>query len=165
VPKEQFDIGLKSCDHTSVGMLVWKENKLLMIERKRFPFGYAPPAGHVDSDPSFEVAAIRELDEEVGLNAIDLQLIAEGNMNNHCRRINGTWHYWRIYEVHVKERDNIQASFVEVKKVKWFTKAEIRALANRTKLFLAQQLNDEEWQKSPGLEVVWYEWFQKLSLI
>ena len=39
---------VKKCDHTSVGMLVWKNKKILLIERKKAPFGFAPPAGHVD---------------------------------------------------------------------------------------------------------------------
>ena len=53
------------CDHTSVGILVWKEEKLLLIERKNFPFGFAPPAGHLDGD-TYEEAAKRELLEETG---------------------------------------------------------------------------------------------------
>ena len=64
----------KKCDHTSVGMLVWKEDKLLLIERKKPPFGFALPAGHVDGDDSFEVAAKRELEEEVGLKTNNIRV-------------------------------------------------------------------------------------------
>ena len=46
------------CDHTSVGILVWKDSKLLLIERKNFQFGFAPPAGHLDGD-FYEEAAKR----------------------------------------------------------------------------------------------------------
>jgi len=31
----------------------WQNDKLLLIERKKFPFGFAPPAGHVDGDADF----------------------------------------------------------------------------------------------------------------
>lgn len=37
----------KICDHTSVGMFVWRGGKLLLIERAKFPFGFAVPAGHL----------------------------------------------------------------------------------------------------------------------
>lgn len=89
----------KKCDHTSVGMHVWRNGKLLLIERKKFPFGFAPPAGHMDDRPSFEEAARIELEEEVGLKVKNLKPIFEGRKNNPCRRKGGTWHYWKIYEV------------------------------------------------------------------
>ena len=68
----------KLCDNKSVGMLVWRDGKLLLVERKRPPFGFAPPAGHVDEDKSFEVAAKRELKEEVGLEADSMELLMGG---------------------------------------------------------------------------------------
>jgi len=90
----------KQCDHKCVGMLAWKDSKLLLIERKKFPFGFAPPAGHCDEDnDDFEKAAKRELLEEVGLEAQNLELAAEGRKETPCRRENGTWHYWKIYQV------------------------------------------------------------------
>jgi 8-oxo-dGTP pyrophosphatase MutT (NUDIX family) len=41
----------------------------LLIERRQFPFGFAPPAGHVDDGETYIDAACRELQEEVGLEA------------------------------------------------------------------------------------------------
>ncbi|MEK9177792.1 MAG: NUDIX hydrolase, partial [Patescibacteria group bacterium] len=58
----------KICDHKSVGMFIWNDDKLLLIERGKRPYGFAVPAGHVDGDKTFEIAAIRELKEEVGLD-------------------------------------------------------------------------------------------------
>jgi ADP-ribose pyrophosphatase YjhB (NUDIX family) len=91
----------KTCDHTSVGMLVWRDGNLLLIERARFPVGFAVPAGHVDGDQTFEEAVRRELKEEVGLDATDVVLIKEGRKKNPCRREGGAWHYWKIYQVTV----------------------------------------------------------------
>jgi 8-oxo-dGTP pyrophosphatase MutT (NUDIX family) len=69
---------IEKCNNTSVGIIVWQEGKILLIERKKFPFGFAPPAGHVDADDaSFEQAAKRELQEEVGLVGESLVLIAK----------------------------------------------------------------------------------------
>lgn len=78
-------------------MLVFNnQGKILLIERKKTPPGFAPPAGHVDGD-TFRDAATRELREEVGLSVQNLDEIARGKKNNHCRRIGGNFHDWRIY--------------------------------------------------------------------
>jgi ADP-ribose pyrophosphatase YjhB (NUDIX family) len=150
------------CDNKSVGMLVWKEGSLLMIERKKYPFGFAPPAGHVDSDSSFESAAIRELLEETGLKTKNFQLLTEGRKDTSCRR-GGTWHYWKIYKMKV-EGDLIQ-NIHESKQIKWFSKNEMQKLARRTQQYIDGRISEEEWQASPGIEVVWYEWLTKLKII
>ena len=84
---------MKKCDHKSVGILVMRDGKLLLIERKKPPFGFAPPAGHIDEHGGFEEAAINELKEEVGLDVLSLKLAAEGRKENPCRR-GSAWHYW-----------------------------------------------------------------------
>ncbi|NQV00584.1 MAG: NUDIX hydrolase, partial [Parcubacteria group bacterium] len=89
----------KKCDNKSVGMLVWRDEKLLLIERKKQPFGFAPPAGHLDEDNSFEHSAERELKEEVGLDSKSIELLVEGRKENPCRREGGSWHYWKIYKI------------------------------------------------------------------
>ncbi len=40
----------KICDNKVVGIIVLRDNKMLLIERKKFPFGFAPPAGHLDDN-------------------------------------------------------------------------------------------------------------------
>lgn len=83
---ENQETKIKDCDNTSVGMYVWKNEKLLLIERKKFPFGFAVPAGHVDKHGSFEDAARDEIQEEVGFEVTDLELITEGRKENVRRR-------------------------------------------------------------------------------
>lgn len=146
---------MKTCDHDCVGMIVRRENKVLLIERKKYPFGFAPPAGHVDGDKTYEIAASRELEEEVGLKALGLKLIFEGRKENPCRRIDGTWHYWKIYEV--KTAGEISRSLDETKQAGWYTQDQIITFAEKTKKYLANEVSEDEWQKSPGLEVFWYE--------
>lgn len=153
----------KICDHKSVGMLVWKGNKLLLIERKIFPFGFAPPPGHVEGD-SYEAAAKRELKEEVGLDAFELKLLLKERAdNNRCLRVGGTWHAWQVYEA--KAKGEVRRSFGETKQVGWCSLAEIKKLANRTKAYLDGRIDDREWKISPGIETVWYDWFKKLGMI
>lgn len=154
---------MKKCDHKSVGVLVWQDGRLLLIERKNFPWGFAPPAGHVDGDDSFEVAAVRELKEEVGLEGENLRLLIEGRKENKCRREDGNWHYWKIYEADTEGvlRRNIQ----ETKQVGWYSKKEIMDLAEKTEKYFNGQIAENEWQESPGIEPVWYEWLKELEII
>ena len=151
------------CDHTSVGMLVWKEGRLLLIERMKFPFGFAPPAGHVDGDSSFEIAAKRELEEEVGLETKEMNLRIKGRMENKCRRKDGSWHYWKIYEMEVT--GELKRSESETKKAGFFSLEEIKTLAKKTEKYLKKEISDSDWGKSPGIETVWFEWFKKLGII
>ena len=153
----------KKCDHTSVGMFVWKNDKLLLIERARFPFGFAIPAGHVDGDATFEKAAERELSEEVGLVAESLKLISEGRKENPCRRTDGTWHYWKLYQIITS--GEIKRSEDETKMAGWYTKDEIKALADKTKKYNQKEISEDEWNKNPGLEPIMYEWFKELKII
>lgn len=153
----------KKCDHTSVGMQVWREGKLLLIERRKFPFGFAPPAGHVDGRPSFEKAAEEELEEEVGLRVKNLKLLLEERKDNPCRREGGTWHYWKIYNVEAE--GEVQRSLEETKKAGWYSRKEIENLAKRTEEYLSGEISEDEWQKSPGFEPVWYKWMKDLKII
>lgn len=152
------------CDHTSVGMLVWRANKLLLIERRKFPFGFAPPAGHVDDRGSFEKAADAELFEEVGLHAKKRTLVAEGRKDNPCRRAGGDWHYWKIYQVDVSS-EKLNLSIGEVKQAKWLSRSELKKLAERTEAYCAGEVGDTAWEEHPGLEQVWCEWLKQLGIV
>lgn len=153
----------KNCDHTSVGMLVWQNDRLLLIERKKLPFGFAPPAGHVDDKGTFQKAATEELFEEVGLRAQALELLTEGGKNNPCRRQDGTWHYWKIYRV--VATGAIQPSSDETKQAGFYTKKNLQHLAKKTEQYLAGQISEKDWENSPGLEPVWHEWLTELKII
>ncbi len=153
----------KICDHTTVGMFVWKDDKLLLIERGKPPYGFEVPAGHVDGDTTFEDAAERELREEVGLNTSELTLVAEGRKENKCRREGGSWHYWKLYKVEVN--GDMDRSLDETKQARWFSIDEIKKFAKRTEQYLAGKISEKEWENDPGLETVMHEWFKELKII
>jgi len=153
----------KICDNKSIGMLVWKNEKLLLIERARPPFGFAPPAGHVDDFGSFEEAAKQELKEEVGLDAMDIKLIGEGRKENQCRRKGGSWHYWKIYKVIAD--GVVERSMNETKQAGFYTKDDISKLAERTKQYVTGDIDEEEWKDNPGIEPVWAEWLEELVVL
>ena len=133
------------CNHTSVGMIVERGGKLLLIERKIFPLTYAFPAGHVDKGEDYEQAAVRELKEEVGLDAESVELLAEGRVENPCSRPGGTWHYWKVYKI--AAQGEIKPSEEETKQAGWYTKEEIHTLP------------------PPGFEPVMYEWYKAHNII
>jgi len=153
----------KVCDNKSVGMLVRNRGKFLLIERKLFPFGLAPPAGHVDNKGSYENAAKEELEEEVGLLSTEIELIEEGRKDNKCKRKGGNWHYWKIYNVKVKGK--LKPSKRESKQAGWYSRKQLRELSKLTEEYLKRNISEKEWQKSPGIETVWYEWFKNLEMI
>ena len=154
---------MKTCDHKSVGMIIRNGEKILLIERGRPPYGFAPPAGHVDEKGSFENAAREETMEEVGLKVIDLKQVAAGRKENRCRRDGGTWHYWKIYEVTTS--GEISRNLDETKQAGWYSTKQIKSLAEKTKKYLSGNIPEEEWQKSPGLELAWFDWLTQLKII
>ncbi len=135
---------MEGCNHTSVGVLVEQNGKILLIERKNFPFGYALPAGHVDDGEEYDAAARRELEEEVGLRVILLELIGEGRKEYPCGR-GSTWHYWKIYKATTE--GDVKRSEEETKQVGWYSREEIKKLSN------------------PGLDPVMGVWFKELGII
>lgn len=134
---------VKKCDHTSVGMLVWRDEKILLIERKRGVLGFAPPAGHVDGDSTSEEAVKRELKEEVGLDAKNIELVVEGRKENKCRREDGTWHYWKIYKVDAD--GEVLRNQDETKQAGWYNKEQISALAEKTEKYLKGEILEDLW--------------------
>jgi len=153
---------MKQCDHTNVGILIYRDGDLLLIERKKPPFGFTPPTGHLDGDGSFEDAARRYTKEKVGLDAGELELIAKGRKDNPCRREDGSWHYWKIYKVDASGA--VVRSEEETKRADFFSKESVRALSERTEQFLKGHVTEEEWQRAPGIEPVWLEWFKELHI-
>lgn len=144
-------------------MIVWRDDSLLLIERGREPWGFAPPAGHVDGDASFEEAARRELREEVGLEARKLELVASGTKQNPCRRAGGSWHFWKIYRVDAN--GEVRSSPDEVKKFQWCSPQQVCELAKKTTLYREGRISEIEWRDRPGLEPVWADWLGELGVV
>lgn len=159
----------KYCDNKSVGVIIRNdEGEVALLKRARFPVGIAPPAGHVDGHGSFEQAAVDEVSEEVGL-AVTIEglrrtIIDERTVDNKCRRVGGDHHEWVVYETNEYEGE-ISPDPDETKGAAWYDMAAIQALANRTKAFQAGEVEQSEWEKSPGLEEVWLDFFTELGYV
>jgi ADP-ribose pyrophosphatase YjhB (NUDIX family) len=59
----------------TVDIVVIRDRKILLIERKNPPEGWALPGGFIDYGESAETAAVRELREETGLIASRIDLL------------------------------------------------------------------------------------------
>ena len=90
----------KKSDHRSVGAIIKdKKGRILMLDRKKPPLGWACPAGHVEKDEDLEVAVAREVLEETGLEIGErLLLIREYVPWNKCSK-GAKGHDWIVYEV------------------------------------------------------------------
>lgn len=169
----------KLCDNKSVGVLFWTEEKLLMIERKKYNPGFAIPAGHQDGDDP-ERTAVKETKEEVGLNIEELEKKLVEKLPNPCKRENGTHHEWTIFEA-VKWNGKVGASPDETKSYLWADHATLDTLTRRLEKFatetgiplekdklpdLVRATNEIlSWKEIPGLEPPMYFLFKKLGII
>ena len=61
--------------HVSVGAVIEREGKYLLIDRISPPFGFAGLAGHVDVGEVPEHAIVREVEEESGLKVVSKKLM------------------------------------------------------------------------------------------
>ena len=152
------------CDNKSVGIIVRQDNAILLIERKNFPPGFAPPAGHVDDHGGEQNAAKAELSEEVGLTVVELRPVIEDlRKENSCKREGGDYHHWWVYEA--EATGELKASQDETKQAGWFTLDDIRELALRTEAYKRGEIGEDEWNEKPGLEPVWYDHFKDLDIL
>lgn len=128
--------------HYSVGAIIKREDKILMIDRAIFPPGFACLAGHIEAGENPEDALIREISEESGLKLISSQLLCEEEVDpNLCSR-GVPIHYWYVYEC-VCEGNSVLFP-TEEKSIDWYTVAEIKQL---------------------DLEPIWRRWLTELKYI
>src|SRR3989344_1517777 len=169
----------KICDNTSVGILLWRDDKLLMIERKKYNFGFAIPAGHQDGDDAVTTAK-KELEEEIGLIADELKEKLVLELPNPCKREGGTHHQWHIFEAQ-NSHGEIKPSEEETKSYIWAETSTLKVLARNLEEFckrinvplqvsnlpkIVQATNgDPTWAEKPGLEPPMYFLFQRLGII
>jgi 8-oxo-dGTP pyrophosphatase MutT (NUDIX family) len=128
--------------HYSVGALIKKDGKYLLIDRVQPPFGFAGIAGHIDEGENPEQALKREVEEESGLKIEKYKLLFEEELDwNWCSKGVGI-HYWYLYECDVSGK--IKENYTETKSIGWYSAEEIKKLK---------------------LEPVWEYWFKKIKII
>ena len=128
--------------HFSVGALIKKNSKYLLIDRADPPMGFAGIAGHIDKNENAVKALIREVKEESNLKVKDYKLIFEEELDwNWCSKGIKS-HYWYLFDCKVSGK--IKRCKIETKSIDWYVPEEIKNLK---------------------LELVWEYWFKKLKII
>ncbi len=134
------------CDKTSVGVIARDDQgRILLIERMKFPYGWAPPSGHCDGH-SYGTAAFKEFEEETGLKIVGVpRPLIPKNPRKYfkCQR-GGEYHDWQIFEVNWK--GELKPSQEETKNARWCSTEEIQSMATE-------------------LDPTWYEFFKELKII
>ncbi len=128
--------------HYSVGALIKKGDRYLLIDRAILPFGFAGLAGHVDEGEIPRESLKREVKEESGLDVGKCKLLFEEELDWNWCSTGMQIHYWYLYECEVTGK--MKRSFEETKSIGWYTADEIKELT---------------------LEPAWKYWFEKLGII
>lgn len=128
--------------HYSVGALIEKDGKYLLIDRVNPPYGFAGIAGHIDEGETASVALIREVREESGLRVENYSLLFEEEIDWNVCVMGVNVHYWYLFKCEVS--GEIKMYRKEEKSIGWYTKDQIKNLR---------------------LEPVWEYWFKKLKII
>ncbi len=129
--------------HYSVGAVIKKDGKILLLDRMNPPFGFAGPAGHLCEDESEYDALKREVKNETGLDVIGQRLLFQGEIpSSWCSRGDITTHYWYVFECDVT--GEVALNSVVAKSIDWFPKEDVKKL---------------------GLEFMWEHWVKELELL
>ncbi|MDP3954580.1 MAG: NUDIX hydrolase [bacterium] len=175
----------KICDNTSVGMIIKNGDDMAIIFRKNYPEAYALPAGHVDGDNPWNVGLKREVREEVGLDVTQDKVVFKKDIDNPCKRENGSHHSWEVSEA-ISWTGELKAGY-DAKEARWRNLEKVKELARRTEYFInkyaipydavgeltvaifginpGEKKTDPEWKENPGLEPVWYYILKELKYI
>lgn len=90
--------------HASTGIILQnKKNEVLLFMRKRYPFLYTIPAGHVEAGEDPKAAALRETFEEIGCALPDAELLFEGEIRGDGCVGGADIHFWHVYTAHTNE--------------------------------------------------------------
>ena len=127
--------------HYSVGAVIERSGKYLLIDRVKSPPGFAGLAGHIDEGEDEIPALLREVEEESGLRVVRHRLLFEEEIDwNRCSKSVRT-HYWYLFSCEVE--GDISQNARETRSIDWYPSSEIRELR---------------------LESVWKYWFDKLGV-
>jgi len=111
--------------HFSVGAIIRKENKVLLIKPWDFPFKYKFPSGHIKKGESPIKAVKRELKEEMGFLPVSWQLLFHEILDwDQCSR-GIDIHEWYLFEIKVRGK---ALTSEEVLDYGWYSARQIKKL-------------------------------------
>lgn len=155
---------MEACDHKSVGVILENSrNEVLLLERARYPYGLAAPAGHVDGHGGFEQTAIEEVWEEVGITlpiSALVKIVDNRRIENVCRRPGGDYHDWTVYHANI-ENDTIDPSKEETLGAMWYSRGDLQRIADETDQVMGQEVE----RGARILEGVWLGFLKEAGII
>lgn len=116
-----------TADVVAVAGTIYEEARVLLIKRKKSPFQdmWAFPGGFAEMDEDIETTAIRELEEETGLNGVEVhQIGAFGKVGRDPRHRTITVAFLSCLDETVEVEGNDDAS-----DARWFSVHELPELA------------------------------------
>ena len=128
--------------HYSVGAIIKRDDKYLLIDRTNVSLGFAGLAGHIDEGEDATQSLKREVKEESGLNVESEKLIGEEMVSNVSCVHGISDHHWYVFECTVS--GEVVKDAHEAKSIDWYTKDEIQNLK---------------------FEPSWDYWFKKLRIL
>jgi 16S rRNA (adenine1518-N6/adenine1519-N6)-dimethyltransferase len=127
----------KGLYHRIVRIMVEDDAGNVLLQKRRADRKLYPncwdnsAAGHVDADESYDIAANRELFEEIGLKGMQLKEIGYYKTNGTFgkRKLN---RFNRVYTVVVPQNTVFKLQQQEVESVKWFSIEEVKKLVEQS---------------------------------
>lgn len=83
--------------HVDVAAIILRDNKILLTERRTYPFGLEIPVGHLEYNESLEQALKREVYEEVGLQVQSMTLLSQMEQPISYCRYGSDVEEWVVY--------------------------------------------------------------------
>lgn len=128
--------------HFTSSAIIRRDGKILMIDRKIFPFGFACLAGHIEEGESPEEALVREVEEESGLKVKSFKKVLEEEVDGNVCSRGVSVHYWHVFECECEGEPILFP--LEEKSIGWYSPEEIKLLT---------------------LEPIWKYWLEKMGII
>lgn len=127
--------------HRSVGALIINDGAVLLLKRRKYPYKYSIPAGHLEQGENPDKAVKREVMEETGIKA-EVEAFKEvfrGKIDDPCRR-GCDIHDWNLYALKLSERPEL-ASNEEAEYLEWIDLEEVeeKELTAPTRKFLVER--------------------------
>lgn len=127
--------------HRSVGAIIKQENEILLLKRRKYPYKYSIPAGHLEEDEDPDKAVSREVKEETGIGQESniFKQVFKGKIDDPCRR-GCDIHDWNLYLLELSEKPDLTSND-EAEYLEWIDVSQLskKELTEPTKKFLIEK--------------------------